>query len=411
MEQINITNYLYTAESKKGILILQAVQNENVIIKIDFNNNKIYFNDSEELPCSQSNIRKLFIMKGGNVIEKKNQETRDLLEIYNSVKGYYYEPAPYNIDFTLLLNIDKILHLSAIKNIPLSFITDSFIYYNDHNNFNFKFFLKIINFIKEKQYSFEALQLISFYSVAKEYLCDTILKEIVSPNVDKSPYANLINKIRLCEIIWYHFRNSDDDIYFGFSPKEKKEISNYLNLLIYWMAFEELPRWQNRIFNYENFLNLRDYFNACKILKIKPSKINPVKHILRTESLYFDYLNKEKNVKLLEKYNENFEKFFYENDEYTVIMPKSVEELIQEGEKLNNCIGHGGYDDKIIEGKSIILFVRRKENIDKPYVAMEISYNDIYYMINQYFTYNNENPKDDFAEDYYTHILEPLNNN
>jgi hypothetical protein len=200
-------------------------------------------------------------------------------------------------------------------------------------------------------------------------------------------------------------------MYFGFSPKEKKEISDYLNFLIYWMAFEEMPKWENRIFNYENFGCLKEYFDACKILKIKPSKTNPVKHILRTESLYADYLNKEKNIKLLERYNENFEKFFFENEEYTVIMPKSVEELIQEGETLNNCIGHGGYDDKIINGTSIILFVRKKDNIHKSYAAMEIFHrDDNRYVINQYYTYNNENPRDDFAEDYYTNILKLLNN-
>ena len=112
---------------------------------------------------------------------------------------------------------------------------------------------------------------------------------------------------------------------------------------------------------------------------------------------------------MLEKYNENFEKFFFENDKYTVIMPKNVMDFIQEGEALNNCLGWNNYVDKVIANYNTILFVRKKENVNKPYVAMDIVKNRFgTYQINQYYGHNNSYPAGDTFKEEYAQFLKTV---
>ena len=42
-----------------------------------------------------------------------------------------------------------------------------------------------------------------------------------------------------------------------------------------------------------------------------------------------------------------------------------------EGKKLHHCVGKMGYDKKVVDGKSIIAFVRIVDEQTKPYVTVE----------------------------------------
>lgn len=59
-------------------------------------------------------------------------------------------------------------------------------------------------------------------------------------------------------------------------------------------------------------------------------------------------------------------------DEYMVKVARSKLDLIDEGSALNICVGHFGYDEKMAEGKSIICFIRRVSEPDKPFVCAEV---------------------------------------
>ena len=48
-------------------------------------------------------------------------------------------------------------------------------------------------------------------------------------------------------------------------------------------------------------------------------------------------------------------------------------ELVKEGEYLNHCVGRMDYDKRIIEGRSLVCFVRRANAIDVPFVTIEYS--------------------------------------
>ena len=75
-----------------------------------------------------------------------------------------------------------------------------------------------------------------------------------------------------------------------------------------------------------------------------------------------------------------------------VKVPESAEELISEGAKMNNCLRT--YCGQVASGKSQIFFIRRIEDIDKPFYAMEVRDGEI----KQLYTYGNK------KDEYYTEV-------
>lgn len=70
-------------------------------------------------------------------------------------------------------------------------------------------------------------------------------------------------------------------------------------------------------------------------------------------------------------------RYFWENKDYIIIPAGKCEELVTEGRKLHHCVGAStNYMEKMAEGKSWILFLRKKEDIKKPYYTVEISMED-----------------------------------
>ncbi len=85
--------------------------------------------------------------------------------------------------------------------------------------------------------------------------------------------------------------------------------------------------------------------------------------------------DQEKNKKLwqdFEKVSTANEKYRWECESYVIIMPHTVEDLINEGNALKHCVGRMGYEKKVIDGRSIIGFFRAKENPEKSYCTIEL---------------------------------------
>lgn len=79
---------------------------------------------------------------------------------------------------------------------------------------------------------------------------------------------------------------------------------------------------------------------------------------------------KELNKAFREK-NKEFKPLEFENGKYCVLFPNGIRDLKTEGSKLHHCVGKMGYDKKVVDGKSIIAFVRIADEKNKPYVTVE----------------------------------------
>ena len=64
-------------------------------------------------------------------------------------------------------------------------------------------------------------------------------------------------------------------------------------------------------------------------------------------------------------------KFAWEDGEYAIIVPESKQAILDEGRELQHCVG--GYADRHVQGKTVILFMRRKAAPDKPWITIEMN--------------------------------------
>ena len=66
--------------------------------------------------------------------------------------------------------------------------------------------------------------------------------------------------------------------------------------------------------------------------------------------------------------------FSYKTDGYLIMPPKNMKDLFEEGRKLCHCVG--SYSDRIIQGQTCILFVRKAQEPEKPYFTIEVNPTD-----------------------------------
>ena len=82
---------------------------------------------------------------------------------------------------------------------------------------------------------------------------------------------------------------------------------------------------------------------------------------------------KKEKIKIapFKKAVKGYKKFETDGRFYVIVIPNVPADLRKEGEALDHCVGHMGYDRKMINGESFIAFLRRKKEPDKPYVTIE----------------------------------------
>lgn len=86
------------------------------------------------------------------------------------------------------------------------------------------------------------------------------------------------------------------------------------------------------------------------------------------------------NISYFERFHKIYEEddsiYAYEDDKYKIIVPKTFVDLLEEGEQQHNCL-QAIIEDDVLDGDSIILFMRDKNCLHKSLVTMEIRGNVI----------------------------------
>ena len=131
-----------------------------------------------------------------------------------------------------------------------------------------------------------------------------------------------------------------------------------------------------------------DYLRAIKALKLD---LNDTKNIYPKEfhrmhdlraAEYASYMAKQDEKRRAKLYKDFAEKckeyqvFAYTGQKYSIIIPTVVPDLVKEGNALSHCVGRMGYDKKVAEGVSLIAFVRKNEELDKPFVTVEYRFDE-----------------------------------
>lgn len=103
-------------------------------------------------------------------------------------------------------------------------------------------------------------------------------------------------------------------------------------------------------------------------------------------------------------------KLLFEDDDYIVRIPQCEADFIREGEENHNCVGTYGYYRNMSEGRTCVVFVRKKTNPDKAFVTCEIRNDGT---IKQFLGRRNLSPGKaamNFAKKYQIHLMETFKN-
>lgn len=124
------------------------------------------------------------------------------------------------------------------------------------------------------------------------------------------------------------------------------------------------------------FSHYMDYLNMIKELDIPlnddvivfPTELN------KAHDNAVNTLNKLKKEVEEQAYNDrrlNLVKLEKEIDDYIFLVPKELQEIVQEGNSLHHCVGSNSYLDQHIKGQTTIIFIRKKDDVETPYFTME----------------------------------------
>ena len=121
---------------------------------------------------------------------------------------------------------------------------------------------------------------------------------------------------------------------------------------------------------------LKDYVNMSKDLNVSyekyPKSLKKTHDIcMMNYSIKKDEIKNEEFKEAVTKYK-NLE---YSCREFSIITPKEANDLNIEGNKLSHCVA--SYVNDVINRKCDILFLRRTENLNEPYITIEVRNNRV----------------------------------
>lgn len=176
-----------------------------------------------------------------------------------------------------------------------------------------------------------------YYDSAHHTLLTDILK---LGNLDFNNFIVYIKKISREEFLFHHESGYNRSSSFSIS-----EYYDYLNM-------------QNQMYGKIKEKYPNNWLTSLQIMK---GKFNAWKQLHADER----FLNNMDKIKELE----------YNDDKYCIIVPSKASEVVDEGAHLGHCVA--SYVDRIIEGETNILFMRKVDSKEESLVTIEYKNNEV----------------------------------
>lgn len=184
-------------------------------------------------------------------------------------------------------------------------------------------------------------------------------------------YSSLLNDVNTINEFQIHYMMECADEEKTVDKKLLRELSD---LKSRWDSYED-----EYIDGFEVYNQLRDYQVLCEevngyktIFPKYPSlEVENMERFYETYYLLKIYIEYEpKFEEKMRKYYQAGVKYIYENNQYEIIVPSTVKELLEESECQHNCLYQ--YVMEILEGRMTVLFMREKSRRKKSLVTIEV---------------------------------------
>lgn len=166
-------------------------------------------------------------------------------------------------------------------------------------------------------------------------------------------------------------------------------------------SYGQTSEW-NRMFD-----KIASYLKLCKDMEVKPEKENMLQLYVNLRRTYITN-RKAFDAKALKNWYNKFPMLQFEDDTFTVVIPQTREDFINEANAQNNCV-YSYYFEPVTKNETLVVFIRYKNNPNKSYITCEIS--PVNGTIRQYLTVNNNSVKDCFANSFKAKYMSHLSDN
>lgn len=171
---------------------------------------------------------------------------------------------------------------------------------------------------------------------------------------------------------------------------------NIPNIIKYGYSMNEIIKYIEKQYNGNDYhvtwylTIFHDYLNMCDLMNIKPDKFpKDVKKAHDNVQSAFRAKENEMSDKAIRTLADEAKKYLpktklYEKGEYVILLPNSVSDVVQEGQAQHNCVG--SYVDRIVKKRSLVFFIRRKEEPNQSFITAEFAHgklNQIFYKNNR----------------------------
>lgn len=212
------------------------------------------------------------------------------------------------------------------------------------------------------------------------------VREFNNTNDNNINLYNIINRIKTEELAtkcglpieFVENHKSDlEDLY--------KLGENYRDIALYYYYNQKLYALRTDIRNnYTSYGKqyILTYIECCKAMNKQPIKTNNfMREYIETINAYDIWRETSKNERFLSQYKRYKDNLTFSYGNYTVVLPKNIQDLVTEGNEMHHCVG--SYRDRVADGETLIVFVRHKDTPDKCYITAQI--NPINGRIGQYY--------------------------
>lgn len=122
---------------------------------------------------------------------------------------------------------------------------------------------------------------------------------------------------------------------------------------------------------YIDYMRMVASMGLTSRFKVKFSNYDELKNahdnIVAIYNLKKDEYKTKAFVKAVEKCN----KFIYSDDKYTIVVPETPADMVNEGNSLHHCVK--SYIERVIAGNTNIVFIRKTSDLETPFFTVEIS--------------------------------------
>ena len=119
-----------------------------------------------------------------------------------------------------------------------------------------------------------------------------------------------------------------------------------------------------------------DYLDMCRKqhYDLKNSFVLFPKDLQKSHDRVAARIKIKADMKMREEFQTAYKRIMgqldFERDGMKIVYPASLDDIVAEGQALHHCVG--SYVDKVAAKKTIILFLRRSEAVDKPFYTVEV---------------------------------------